>query len=331
MPNINELLNHDVQVNRLENNAIRSYITPSLGETLREVRRLLADVEDIRTLRELRALERAIEEVIRSQTGWATLTDELLEFADYENQFITSWTAAGTQAATAASVQRLADRTLMVLRSGDRYDSGLWRDFVDGNIDSQIRRVNAIVRSGYANGTTARELRAAVSRLYDGTIAREADALVRTAYNHHGTIGRRAFAEANKDIIKREVPLVTFDARTSDTCISIGARYGQSGWPYGESPIGYAPYHWNCRTTIIFLTRNQKSIEGFRVARGAEGGSRIPASTTITEFFRSQPRSWLDEVLGPERAKLFVEVKLELRNLTSANLTPRTLKQLRGD
>ena len=55
-----------------------------------------------------------------------------------------------------------------------------------------------------------------------------------------------------KYIIEREIPIVTFDSRISDVCISISAKYPK-GWLQGKSPIGYPPYHYGCRTTIGFL------------------------------------------------------------------------------
>lgn len=326
---LTRLLRHSTYIARLENQALRSYITPSLAETLRDIRRILSDYEDVTNQRALIRLEREIERVIHAQSGWAALNTELLDLAQYENEFIAGWTGAGTAAATSEQVRRLASRTFMVLRAGERYDAGLWSDFVAANLDNQARQVSNIVRAGYANGTSARDLRRQISGLYDGMLARNAETLVRTGYTHHATIGRRAFFEANKDIIKREVPLTVFDSRSSKTCLSIAAKYGQRGWPVGESPIGYPAYHYNCRTTIVPLVEGENSLDGMRTARGAEGGTQIDASTTIDEFVRSQPVEWQNELLGVERARLFREGKIELRDLTNAQLRPLTLDELR--
>lgn len=328
MPDINKILNHDIQINRLENNLLNTVITPNLGETLKQIRRIIADIEDVTSIRALRRLEREVERTIKSQSGWAAATAEMQEFAEVESQFYATLTGAGATAAQAERIQRLANTTMLVLRSGDRFDTGLWSDFVAGNEDAQIKRVNSAIRAGYAQGMTVREMRRQIEALYDGVLAREVETLARTGFTHFATVGRRAFVDANKDIIAREVPVVTFDSRLSDTCASISARYGIDGWPAGKSPIGYAPYHHRCRTTIVPLAKGQ-SLTGERTARGAEGGSRIDAKTTVDDFFRQQPREWLEETLGASRAQLFIDGKLELRNLTNAKLKPLTLKKIR--
>lgn len=324
MTDVNRFLNHDVRIAQLENNALRQYVAPSLGEALRQIRGILADIEDVNNLRELLRLERAINAVIRSESGWALLNQELTEFAQFESELLAGVVGAGTTAANANKINQLARNTMLVLRSGERFDSGLWPDFIEANLDYQSRQVNNLVRAGYANGVTAKELRKQVSSLFNGALMRNAEAMVRTGYSHYATIGSRAFADENSDIIDREVPIITFDNRTSETCLSIGARYGQNGWPVGDSPIGYPPYHWKCRTRVAYLTPGQ-SLTGTR----ATAKGQVPVKTTIDEFFKRQDREWLDKALGPERAKLFLADRIELRDLTNAQLQPLTLDELR--
>ena len=326
MGEIEKLLNHSIYLARLENQGLRTFITPSLAETLRDVRRLIADLDDITNLRQLLALERAIKRTIEGQTGWAALESELFDVAQYENEFIANWSGLA-DAAPNETVERLANSTFMVLRSGDQFDSGLWRTFVDANIENQARQVNNIVRAAYATGAPARLVRQQISNLYDGVLSRHAETLLRTGYQHYAQVGRRAFIQANRDVIGKEVPLVVFDSRTSDVCISVAARYGKKGWPAGDSPVGYPPYHYRCRTQILPLGKDEE-LDGKRTARGAEGGKQINADTTIDAFVRSQPRAWQDELLGPRRAELFRKGEIELRNLTNAQLEPLTLPEI---
>jgi len=324
--NLDKILDHQVALSRLETQGYQAHIAPSLAQTLRDIRRLLAETDSITSQRQLRSLEAEIRRVIRGQEGWAALQDDLDSLADYDNRFFAE--LIGGAAATSERVKRLADNTYMVLRSGDKFNTGLWPDFVQANQESQMRAVSNVLRTAYAEGWTAREMRREVSRRFDSEIARNAETLARTATNHYSTIGRRAFAAANPDVVTREVPLVTFDSRLSQQCATVGARYGQKGWPVGESPIGYSPYHMNCRTVIVPLADGQQ-LTGTRAARGDSGKTQqVRASTEIDSFVSRQSKDWQEDLLGVERARLFREGKLSLRNLTDASLRPLTLQEI---
>ena len=358
---INEILRHSTYLARLETQGYNSFIAPSLAQTLRDIRRLLADYDNITSQRQLKAIETAITQIIMQQ-GWAALTTELDSLAVYENDFYAKLIATGTTAAAAERVKRLADNTMMVLRSGEKFNTGFWVDFVRNNLGSQAQRVNNIVRTAYAGQITVAESRKQISTLFDGLLSREAEALARTGYTHYASVGRRAFAEANKDIVTREVPIVTFDNRVSDVCIGVSSNYGQKGWPAGDSPIGYPPYHFNCRTTIVPLAEGQE-LTGTRAAVGGQKGEeaaekfqaredrlrtasqvryrgrkdsdifkagQIKASTGIETWLRGQPEWFIRDTLGAKRAELFMKGELNLRNLTDASLKPLTLDQIRA-
>ncbi|QDP59322.1 MAG: putative minor head protein [Prokaryotic dsDNA virus sp.] len=324
--NLDKILDHQVRLSRLETQGYQAHIAPSLAQTLRDIRRLLAETDSITSQRQLRSLEAEIRRVIRGQEGWAALQSDLDSLADYDNRFFAE--LIGGAAATSERVKRLADNSMMVLRSGDKFNSGLWPDFVQANQESQMRAVSNVLRTAYAQGLTAREMRREVSRRFDSEIARNAETLARTATNHYSTIGRRAFAAANPDVVTREVPLTVFDSRQTKICASIAARYGQEGWPVGQSPIGYPSYHFSCRTQIIPMADGQRLV-GTRAARGDSGKTtQIQAGTEIDQFARRQSNEWQDDWLGPERAQLFREGKLSIRNLTDASLRPLTLQEI---
>lgn len=269
--NIDEILRHSTYLARLETQGYNSFIAPSLAQTLRDIRRLLADYDDITSQRQLKAIETAITQIIMQQPGWAALTTELDSLAVYENEFYAKLIATGTTAAAAERVKKLADNTMLILRSGEKFNTGFWPEFVRNNLVSQAQRVNNIVRTAYAGQISVAESRKQISTLFDGLLSREAEALARTGYTHFAAVGRRAFIDANKDLIAREVPICVFDNRTTDICLSISARYGVKGWPAGDSPVGYAPYHVNCRTTIVPLAEGQE-LTGTRAAVGGQKG-----------------------------------------------------------
>lgn len=358
--NLDDIMRHQAYLARLETSGYRSHIAPSLAITLRDIKRLLADVETgITSQRQLRAIEAAITKAIQANSGWAALESDLNDLAIYENEWQQKLIGAGV-AASDERVKRLAANTMMSLRSGERFNTGFIIDFMRDNLGAQAAVVNNIVRRGYSEGATINELRRQITQAYDGIISREAEALARTATNHYSSVGRRAFVDANKDLNLREYPLVTFDNRTSDTCISISAQYAEKGWPAGESPIGYQPWHFGCRSTVIARAEGQE-VTGTRSAVGgqsdgaeafAERNSRrraasqvryrgkrdadifkagqIKASTTIDTWLRQQPAWFQDDMLGPTRAKMFRDGELSLRNLTDAAKRPLTLAEIRA-
>lgn len=330
MPNINidDILRHQTYLARLETQGYDSFIAPSLAQTLRDIRRLLADYDNITSQRQLKAIETAITQIIMQQPGWAALTTELDSLAVYENDFYAKLIATGTTAAAAERVKRLADNTAMVLRQGEAYNTGFFPDFIRQNLGYQAQRVNSIVRTAYEGRISIAEARKAISTFYDNDAALKAETLTRTGYTHYSSVGRRAFANANKDIIEREVPIVTFDSRTSSQCLSISARYQAKGWPVGESPIGYPPWHWRCRSTVAMLAYGQE-LTGTRASKGDKPG-QIPAKTSISEFIRDQSDEFQNELLGKEKADLFRAGKLDIADLADRNLQPLTLKELRA-
>ncbi|MGB1297273.1 MAG: hypothetical protein ACPG8A_03310 [Psychrobium sp.] len=321
--NIDDILARAVRLARLENQGFRSFLAPSLNEALREIRRIINEAGEIESLRQLKKVETAIKKAIYSQNGFDRLTEELTDLSMIENQFMAQALAFTDKAATRELVERLARNTMLVLRQGERYNTGLWIDFIKANLDSQASAVAQIARTGYAQGWTAKEMIARAKTTLDGMITRNADALLRTGYNHFSAVGRQAFAEANKDIIEREYAVVVFDGKTSDTCISINAKY-PNGWKYGSNPIGAPPYHFRCRTTLVYTPKGT-GLTGTRATKTGQ----VKADMTINEYFKENP-SIAREALGGTRYELWKSGEINLKDLTDNNLQPLTLKELAG-
>ena len=62
----------------------------------------------------------------------------------------------------------------------------------------------------------------------------------------------------------------------------------------------------------------------------ASDEGQIPASTTMTGFLKDKPKAYVDDLLGPGRAKLFLDGKLTLPELLNFSGNPLTLGQLKG-
>jgi hypothetical protein len=360
--NIDEILAHEIYLSRLATGGMNSIIFPSLADAYKSVNAILREYDEIKTIAQATAISKAVTQAVQEASGWGALTAQLTQTAVYDAGFYASLIGAAAVTPSDAKVEQLAKRTMMSLSSGKQFDTGLWPTFVAGNLDAQSEIINNVITTGFARGTPVRQLRKQIQVAFDGIIPRQAEALGRTAYNHFSTVGRRALVNANPELITREIPIVAFDSRTTDICISVAARFGTKGWPAGESPVGYPPYHIGCRTTIVPMAKGQ-TLTGTRSSVGGRDGEaaeaafdkrdaarrtasqvryrgrrdanifspgQIPAGTPIESFLRDQPDWFVDDTLGPRRAALFRSGKLKLRNLTDASLRPLTLDQIAG-
>lgn len=260
-----------------------------------------------------------------------------------------------------AAVIKYAQASMLSMTSGGVKQAFTWSDYIDRYFSEASSRVKNAINGVWLQGMQSGNLPSlrsyinAVQTLTNGVNKRDLETLIRTGVTSFSTNGRLAFRDDNIDVIEKEIPVVTFDNRTSDICISIAARYGVTGWKVGQSPIGYGPYHPHCRTGISFIAVGQ-SIDGTRQAvvagdkdafearkanlrtksqvtrRGNNDealiGKEIAASTPIAKYLRSQPDWFIKDTLGATRGQAFIDGKLDLRTLTTDKLKPKTLAEL---
>ncbi len=361
---IDEFMRHQLYLHRLESGMVNTTVYPTLEETYRAIRRQLLTAENINTPAKLKRVVRIVNDEIDSLNGWGTVTETLQETAEYEAGFQAEFIAASTGVAikkpALKQIKDFMEQSLMTVTSGQRVQSQLWGEFVQNNIASQKQVVDGLIRQGYMQGDTVTQISNRIRTAVNGIIAREAESLARTGFNHYMTGSRRAMAES-QTIPMIERPIVTFDNRTSDTCIGISARYQEKGWPKGESPIGYPPYHYNCRTAIVSLPEGE-GLTGTRAAVGGKSGEeaaeafeardnrrrtasqvryrgrrdsnifdpgQVRASTGYGEWLQRQPAWFQDDTLGPSRAKLFRE-GMGVERFTDMTGRTLTLDELRS-
>ena len=167
---------------------------------------------------------------------------------------------------------------------------------------------------------------------------RGANALAATSISAISNAARQALYLANKRIIKREQYVATLDSRTTPICQSLDGDV----FKVGEGPI--PPLHINCRSIRVpvidgrGLGKRPADRSTERQLRGLRGPARrraveklvgrVPASTTYTEFLRRSPASFVDEVLGPTRGKLFRLGEIDLKGFVDNSGMNFTLRQL---
>ena len=357
------------------NQLIKDYAYTGLDATYKAVRAAILDVGEITSVKKLRQLERAVQEAVKANLvpKIDEITGELYDISELEAAFYVGLANEAIKAddlavkiSTPASerIRRYVEGSVIKLNSKSGNTVVSWAEYAEMYERSVSDKIKSVIRSAWlsqnqGNLQSPNAIVKQVKTINDEINRRNAESMVRTAVNHFGTQGRLAFADDNKDVIEREVPIVTFDSRVSDTCISISANYGQKGWPYGKSPVGYPPYHYGgCRTQIGFLLKGQTELFGTRQSVGGRKGEEaeesfdkrqkrsdkvikyrgkndkafkaqsIPANTPIAKFLRDQPRWYVEEVLGKKKADAFLSGELSLGKLTDADLKPRTVQQL---
>jgi len=125
------------------------------------------------------------------------------------------------------------------------------------------------------------------------------------------------------------------DSHVSEICLAYsGAEWDLAGEPINGNTLpfnGGTPRHWGCRSVItpITLTFRELGIDApeHKGTRASDEG-QIRSDITMTEFLKGKDKSYIDDLLGPGRAKLFMDGKLTLPDLLNFQGNPLTLVQL---
>lgn len=373
MDSYSDLANRrEVYIQRYASHLRNEYLTTGLTAIYKATREVILDAESIDSIAQRTALNKAIKEAVEpiSNEMWLNTTGELQDLAAQESSYYAKMfsgvNAVAMSVPAAEKVIIYADKARLTLDS----KKGVWTYFVNRNKSSIIKQIQAQINSGYRNNETVFQMAKRVKRVSEGLLNHQAESLVRTGAAHFSESARREMFNDNLDIVDREIPNVTFDNRITRICMSISAKY-PLGWKVNESPIGYPPYHFGCRTIIERLVKGQTHVDGTKAFVGGKDGEaaedsfnarnqrlinkrnnedydggvasqvrrkgnndkafdagQISNETPFSTFLKDQPRWFVDDTLGKERADLFMAGKLDLSKLTDRNLKPLTLKQI---
>ena len=362
--NLDEFLQHELYLNRLASGGINSYVYPSLADTYKAIRAILQQQEIIQTPAQLAKVTVAINAAIDANGGWAEMTVESLnELAVYEAswqaQFIGASLAADISTPAEKSIVLAVNKALMSLSSGQKVQAGTWSDFYHANLDSRKRAINGIIMTGYSRGETINQMSRKIRQNIDGVLKRDAETLARTGYQHYANKASDLMIQDNLDILEEYFYVVTFDSRTSDTCISISTKNAKGNRFKTTDPRApLPPLHFGCRTRRIALAKGAEPT-GTRAALGAkESGEeafelrkerlrtksqvryrgkkdkniftpeQIKAGTPLDKWLREQPDYYIKDTLGAKKFKLFKEGGLSLKSFSDALGKPLTLNQI---
>ncbi|WP_299726824.1 minor capsid protein [uncultured Endozoicomonas sp.] len=306
----------------------------------KELRASIAAAENIDTKARLKALQKELEQAMSSILGdYATELNNRLELLAPEaaNMEIAALSSVAPESLTFATVDASAlwsktrNRALMVKGySGEL----LLESFIKDWIKPEIQRINNAVTQAYLEGRTNRELIDAIlgtrSMQYRNgmleTSRRSADAIARTAIQHVASTTRQLTWEANQDVITAYQFNATLDSRTSATCRSLDGRV----FDFGKGPT--PPLHIRCRSTTIPVLSEKYDWLSEGQTRASKGGY-VSADESYYSWLKRQPESFIDGVLGNDRAKLFKNGGLNADQFAKLqldkNFRPLTLEQMR--
>jgi SPP1 gp7 family putative phage head morphogenesis protein len=181
---------------------------------------------------------------------------------------------------------------------------------------------------------------------------REATALTRTSVLQVSNAVRQETFKANADVLDGIEFVATLDTRTTPLCRAMdGKRYDMEMNPIGHSTPypGAPPLHWQCRTTIVAITKawselagpksplnseQKKSLDNISVGMRASMNGQIAGNMTYQDWLLSQPVELQKDILGPGRWKLWSENKLDMADLidnTGRQLSLTELQAKLGD
>lgn len=271
----------------------------------------------------LRIVDRLVDGL--GQSVGNQLRQDLKDLADYEAGFqgrmLGESVNVDTVTPSAEQILAAVDRTPFKMLSGRREQQFTVNEMVEQFSSSQKRNVRNLIRTGVVQGRTTDEISRDIGRLVSGRSRQQADTLVRTATNHTATVARNEVMRNNNDILDGERFIATLDMRTTLTC----SGYDREQFPVGEGPI--PPLHHGCRSTRAPVVKRQYSVSNKSGERASMEGP-VDARTTYNSWLKRQPSDFQDDVLGPERAKLFRQ-GLSVDRFTDDKGRVLNLKQLR--
>jgi hypothetical protein len=143
---------------------------------------------------------------------------------------------------------------------------------------------------------------------------------------------RLAALRANADILNGVRNLTTLSKSTPLLCIGYsGAEWDLDGNPINGTTVpfnGGPPHHDKCNCTLVAISKSFREIgwdiDDPPISTRASDEGQIPADITFDDFLKRKSSSYVDDILGIDRAALWRSGKLTCRDLVddSGQLVP---------
>lgn len=263
----------------------------------------------------------------------SSLADELLQLAEHETGYqlslFDSLLPQGVK--TRFPLQGVTPDMVHAAAMAQPFQGRLLSEWADNLEADRMARITNTVRRGYLLGdateTIARQVRGHANKGYqDGALQMSranAASITKTAVNHLAATARTSFAQANDDIVKGKQWLSTLDNKTTPLCIVRDRlRYTMDNKPIGHKvPYLQGPgrIHFCCRSTetLILKSWREMGIDADEMDEGSRASmdGQVPADTTYLEWLSRQSPQRQDQILGPERGRLYRAGHIQLRDM----------------
>ena len=230
----------------------------------------------------------------------------------------------------AATLERIANAALI--------EGAVIKDWF-ANIEEKTRfEVARTIRAGVAAGRTNYQITKDITGLVsEGNLGREAlkqarrdaTAVTRTAVQTVANDAAMAVYQENSDVILGVQWVSTLDSRVSLICLALsGQSWDLEGNPLKGTTARFQtpPAHWNCRSTIVPITRLSDLGESTRASAAGPVSSKIQ----FEQFMDRQGKEFSTTIMGDGRYELWKSGRLTLSQLIDPrSLEPLTLAELR--
>ena len=190
--------------------------------------------------------------------------------------------AVGMELATVA----LSSEQIRALTSNVLIEGSTIREAWKTAEASTAKRFAASMRTGMRNGETINQLAKRLrERAFVTTNKHHAITLARTGFQEVSQAARQDLFEANTEVLKAVEQISTLDGRTSPICQAYsGATWSLPDYnalagspPYNGGP----PRHFNCRSSLVPVTRSWRELSG---KPRLPGGSGTPSQSLENRF-----------------------------------------------
>lgn len=354
-------IRRQVGIERFKTGTLRRIVS-ILNEVDADIISQLGRVEGVTSRRRLEAVLREIREINRRAFTevLARMGEDIEAFAAADAAFVTRSmnTALPDGVSAAISFAAPSEKLLFVAAKQD-YNNRLVRgrtiqSWLDGIRSGDAARIEDAVRLGFVEGQSVdniiRRFKGTKSLRYrDGlreVTRRQVESLVRTSIQSASSQARDAVYEENNGLLKGVQWISTLDGRTTIICQTLDQRVFEIN--DGPRP----PSHFNCRSTTVPVIKSWREL-GFdgteppapvrpyvrstRRYRDVPKGERrlidrgtVPGDLKYPDWLRKQPRDFVEDVLGRDKAKLFLDGKLKIEKFVDGGtLREYSLSELR--
>ncbi len=318
----NESVRHQILISRYGNSAVRKVLTLVNEYDKELVQEIIANDPDlVKAAWSEKRVEKLILSIKESSAELYTkamlvLKKELVEFAEYENAYnaekLNSIIPVGVSIAVPG--KKIFDSIV----SDKSFQGRYLHEWFNALSEDKATKVSDALRIGFSEGRSTNEIVRTIrgKREYgfkDGileTTRRNAKAIIMTSINHVSSSVREELFRSNDDLVKGVQWVSTLDGRTSSTC---RARDGEV-FKVGEGPR--PPAHINCRSTTVAVLKSYREMgidkDELDAGTRASMDGQVAATETYQTWLKKQPRSFVEEVLGKRKAKLYLDGNLKL-------------------